>query len=98
MIEVKDIVKIYQTGSVGFKALSGVSFKINDGDQYSEKVIDVLKVVSVNDALEAHVIAATGNEDTNIIIDVLAGATDVDTNDTLSILDDHQLIVGKYGT
>ncbi len=32
MIEVKDIVKIYQTGSVGFKALSGVSFTIKDGE------------------------------------------------------------------
>jgi len=32
MIEVKDIVKIYQTGSVGFQALSGVSFTIKDGE------------------------------------------------------------------
>ena len=32
MIEVKNIVKIYQTGSVGFQALSGVSFKIEDGE------------------------------------------------------------------
>ena len=32
MIEVKNIVKIYQTGSVGFQALSGVSFSIKDGE------------------------------------------------------------------
>jgi putative ABC transport system ATP-binding protein len=32
MIEIKDITKIYQTGSVGFKALSGVSFTIEDGE------------------------------------------------------------------
>jgi putative ABC transport system ATP-binding protein len=32
MIEIKDIVKIYQTGSVGFQALSGVSFTIKDGE------------------------------------------------------------------
>jgi len=32
MIEIKDIVKIYQTGSVGFQALSGVSFSIKDGE------------------------------------------------------------------
>lgn len=32
MIEVKDITKIYQTGNVGFNALSGVSFKIEDGE------------------------------------------------------------------
>ena len=32
MIEIKNIVKIYQTGSVGFQALSGVSFSIKDGE------------------------------------------------------------------
>lgn len=32
MIEVNNIVKIYQTGSVGFQALSGVSFTIKDGE------------------------------------------------------------------
>ncbi len=32
MIEVKNIVKIYQTGSVGFQALSGVNFTIKDGE------------------------------------------------------------------
>jgi putative ABC transport system ATP-binding protein len=32
MIEVKNIVKIYKTGSVGFQALSGVSFTIKDGE------------------------------------------------------------------
>jgi len=32
MIEVNNIVKIYQTGSIGFQALSGVSFKIKDGE------------------------------------------------------------------
>ena len=32
MIEIKDIVKIYQTGTVSFKALSGVSFDIKDGE------------------------------------------------------------------
>ena len=32
MIEVKNIVKIYQTGTVGFQALSGVSFTIKDGE------------------------------------------------------------------
>ena len=32
MIEVKNIVKIYQTGTVGFQALSGVSFSIKDGE------------------------------------------------------------------
>ncbi len=32
MIEVKNLVKIYQTGSVGFQALSGVSFSIKDGE------------------------------------------------------------------
>jgi len=32
MIEVKNIVKIYKTGSVGFQALSGVSFSIKDGE------------------------------------------------------------------
>jgi putative ABC transport system ATP-binding protein len=32
MIEVNNIVKIYQSGSVGFQALSGVSFKIKDGE------------------------------------------------------------------
>jgi len=32
MIEIKNIVKIYQTGSVGFQALSGVSFTIKDGE------------------------------------------------------------------
>jgi putative ABC transport system ATP-binding protein len=32
MIEVKNIVKIYQTGSVGFQALAGVSFTIKDGE------------------------------------------------------------------
>jgi len=32
MIEVKNITKVYQTGSVGFQALSGVSFSIKDGE------------------------------------------------------------------
>jgi len=32
MIEVKNIVKIYQSGSIGFLALSGVSFTIKDGE------------------------------------------------------------------
>ncbi len=32
MIEVKNIVKIYKTGSVELKALGGVSFKIEDGE------------------------------------------------------------------
>ena len=32
MIEVKNIVKIYQTGSINFQALSGVSFTIKDGE------------------------------------------------------------------
>ena len=32
MIEIKNIVKIYQTGTVRFQALSGVSFKIEDGE------------------------------------------------------------------
>ncbi len=32
MIEIKNIVKIYQTGTVGFQALSGVSFNIKDGE------------------------------------------------------------------
>lgn len=32
MIEIKNIVKIYKSGSVGFQALSGVSFSINDGE------------------------------------------------------------------
>ena len=32
MIEIKNIVKIYQTGTVGFQALSGVSFSIKDGE------------------------------------------------------------------
>ena len=32
MIEIKNIVKIYQTGSVGFQALSGVSFTLKDGE------------------------------------------------------------------
>ena len=32
MIEVKNIVKIYQSGSIGFQALSGVSFTIKDGE------------------------------------------------------------------
>jgi len=32
MIEIKDIVKIYQTGTVGFRALAGVSFTIKDGE------------------------------------------------------------------
>ncbi|MCX6721511.1 MAG: ABC transporter ATP-binding protein [Candidatus Staskawiczbacteria bacterium] len=32
MIEIKNIVKIYQTGTVGFRALSGVSFTIKDGE------------------------------------------------------------------
>jgi len=32
MIEIKNIVKIYQTGTVGFQALSGVSFTIKDGE------------------------------------------------------------------
>ena len=32
MIEVKNLVKIYQTGSIGFQALSGVSFNIQDGE------------------------------------------------------------------
>ena len=32
MIEVKNLVKIYQAGSIGFQALSGVSFTIKDGE------------------------------------------------------------------
>ena len=32
MIEVKNIVKIYKSGSIGFQALSGVSFTIKDGE------------------------------------------------------------------
>jgi len=32
MIEIKDIVKIYQTGSIGFQALAGISFTIKDGE------------------------------------------------------------------
>ena len=32
MIEIKNIVKIYQTGTIGFQALSGVSFTIKDGE------------------------------------------------------------------
>ena len=32
MIEIKNITKIYNTGSVGFQALSGVSFTIKDGE------------------------------------------------------------------
>jgi len=32
MIEVKDIVKEYQTGEIKFQALKGVSFTINDGE------------------------------------------------------------------
>jgi len=32
MIEIKDITKVYNTGSVGFQALSGVSFTIKDGE------------------------------------------------------------------
>ncbi len=32
MIEIKNITKIYNTGSVEFFALNGVSFKINDGE------------------------------------------------------------------
>ena len=32
MIEIKDIVKIYQSGSVRFQALAGVSFTIKDGE------------------------------------------------------------------
>jgi putative ABC transport system ATP-binding protein len=32
MIEIKNIVKIYQSGSVGFQALFGVSFTIKDGE------------------------------------------------------------------
>jgi putative ABC transport system ATP-binding protein len=32
MIEIKDIIKVYQTGGVGFQALAGVSFTIKDGE------------------------------------------------------------------
>ena len=32
MIEIKNIVKIYQTGSVSYQALAGVSFTIKDGE------------------------------------------------------------------
>ena len=32
MIEVKDVTKIYKTGEIEFKALDGVSFKIEDGE------------------------------------------------------------------
>ncbi len=32
MIEIKNITKVYNTGSVGFQALSGVSFTIKDGE------------------------------------------------------------------
>ena len=32
MIEIKNVTKIYKTGSVEFKALNGVSFKIEDGE------------------------------------------------------------------
>jgi putative ABC transport system ATP-binding protein len=32
MIEINNITKVYNTGSVGFQALSGVSFKIEDGE------------------------------------------------------------------
>jgi len=32
MIEIKDIEKIYQTGTVSFQALAGVSFNIKDGE------------------------------------------------------------------
>lgn len=32
MIEIKNIIKVYQTGSVGFQALSGISFTIKDGE------------------------------------------------------------------
>ncbi len=32
MIEIKNIEKIYQTGTVGFQALSGVSFSIKEGE------------------------------------------------------------------
>ncbi|MCX6718312.1 MAG: ABC transporter ATP-binding protein [Candidatus Staskawiczbacteria bacterium] len=32
MIEIKNIVKIYQTGTIGFQALAGVSFTIKDGE------------------------------------------------------------------
>ncbi len=32
MIEIKDLIKIYNSGSVGFQALSGVNFSIKDGE------------------------------------------------------------------
>jgi putative ABC transport system ATP-binding protein len=32
MIEIKNITKVYQTGGVGFQALSGVNFTIKDGE------------------------------------------------------------------
>lgn len=32
MIEVKDVTKVYRTGEIEFKALRGVSFKIEDGE------------------------------------------------------------------
>ena len=32
MLEIKNITKVYNTGSVGFQALSGVSFTIKDGE------------------------------------------------------------------
>lgn len=32
MIEVQNIVKVYQTGNIGFQALAGVSFTIKDGE------------------------------------------------------------------
>lgn len=32
MIEIKNIVKIYQSGALGFQALAGVSFSIKDGE------------------------------------------------------------------
>ncbi|MFA5188786.1 MAG: ABC transporter ATP-binding protein [Patescibacteria group bacterium] len=32
MIEIKNITKIYKTGTIEFQALKGVSFKINDGE------------------------------------------------------------------
>ena len=32
MIEIKNIVKVYQTGTIAFRALAGVSFSIKDGE------------------------------------------------------------------
>ena len=73
------------TPNANFNSSDSFTYAANDGVSNSNTATVTITVNPINDAPVANNDSATTNEDTAVVIDVLANDTDVDPTDTLSV-------------